>query len=75
MIYWMVVILALALAAILLSFVNHISIQRNIEEYSFIPAEQMKVIFQRNMACLILLMFLLIIGIVFLGVVLGGLVW
>lgn len=75
MIYWVIVMMALTLVAVLFSFVNHVSMQRNIEEYSFIPAEQMRVILQRNTACLILLMFLLVIGIVFLGVVLGGLVW
>lgn len=75
MIYWVIVMMALTLVTVLFSFVNHVSMQRNIEEYSFIPAEQMRVILQRNAACLILLMFLLVIGIVFLGVVLGGLVW
>ena len=75
MIYWVIVMMALTLVAVLFSFVNHVSMQRNIEEYSFIPVEQMRVILQRNAACLILLMFLLVIGIVFLGVVLGGLAW
>ena len=75
MIYWVIVMMTLTLVAVLFSFVNHVSMQRNIEEYSFIPAEQMRVILQRNAACLILLLFLLVIGIVFLGVVLGGLAW
>ena len=74
MIYWVIVMMALTLVAVL-SFINHVSMQRNIEEYSFIPAEQMRVILQRNAACLILLLFLLVIGVVFLGVVLGGLAW
>ena len=75
MIYWIIVMMALAVVAVLFSFVNHIAMQRSIDEYSFVSAAQMKVIIQRNVACLILLLFLLVIGTIFLGVVLGGRSW
>nr|DAV10586.1 MAG TPA: hypothetical protein [Caudoviricetes sp.] len=75
MIYWIIVMMGLSIVTVLFLFVNHVSMQRNIEEYSFISAAQMKVIIQRNRACLILMLFMLIIGIVFLGVLLGGRSW
>ena len=75
MFYWVTVMMILVLVALLFSFVNHIAMQRSIEEYSFVSAAQMKVIIQRNLICLILLLFLLIIGVVFLGVLLGGRSW
>lgn len=75
MFYWVTVMMVLVLVALLFSFVNHTAMQRSIEEYSFVSAAQMKVIIQRNLTCLILLLFLLIIGVVFLGVLLGGRSW